>query len=217
MIDDQKIRYALMKLAYLGKFSVFNKVLNKHPLFQYDSDLITSLIFIADTTTRRESALCLYTILNKNNVNLVNKYGDTPLLSAVKFCGKVSIPIIGKVGADLELTDAKGLTALDHAMLNLKLPTMAYLVSRNARINSCETFQHTLQMIIHYYIQNPQEACNLATINHIKECWKALERQHKISIDKLESYCLQRLTIFAKKAQEIKTPRQHVYLSCIIS
>jgi len=222
MKDDPRIRCALLRAAHLGKFAIFNRIFTKYPGYQFDCTLLKGLIMIADTTNNPKSIFCLRKIITQENVNLVNSYGNSPLLIAVKFCGKNSVPVIVKAGANLEAKDRRGLTALDIAVDEHKLSTMAYLISQGARITSKEIFCFVLRNMMNLYMENyKKQPIDLIRLHHINVCWNALKKQHRFSMDKLDQYCLKQLNFFANKHHknnQIKNEKkdERVYRSCVI-
>ncbi len=222
MKDDPRIRRALLRAAHLGKFAIFNRILTKYPMYQFDCSLLTGLIMIADTTKDLKSIFCLRKIINPQNVNLVNPYGNTPLLIAVKFCGKNSVPVIVKARADLEAKDKRGLTALDIALDEHKLSTMAYLISQGARITSKEVFCFVMRNMMNIYtVSCEKQPINLTMLHHINVCWNALKKQHCFSMDKLDQHYLKQLNFFAKKHHKnnkVKNEKtdEIAYRSCVI-
>eukprot|EP00966_Prymnesium_polylepis_P110003 2545159-Prymnesium_polylepis.1 len=82
-----------------------------------DDDLNTALILASEG----EPEICEYLVAAGANVNAQNKNGVTPLMAAVRYEDERVVELYVEAGADLQLKDRKGRTAVDLAKNNDEL------------------------------------------------------------------------------------------------
>eukprot|EP01125_Pyxidicula_operculata_P014785 TRINITY_DN496_c2_g1_i2.p1 TRINITY_DN496_c2_g1~~TRINITY_DN496_c2_g1_i2.p1 ORF type:complete len:1543 (-),score=345.89 TRINITY_DN496_c2_g1_i2:477-5105(-) len=124
-VQDSQLWYPIHSAAIYGQFSIINYLIKKgHDANLKNIDLNTALHYVVRNKLSESIEKTLNILLKANaDVNSVNRFGDTPLHTAISRGGGIDVSLyLLKKGASLDIRNTSGLSALEVAYSKKESP-----------------------------------------------------------------------------------------------